>query len=383
MALSGELGVVYHGSAERGPVVAALLEQGRSRAVGEPIMIDSVHIKNLHGFRDMTLSGLKRINVIAGESGSGKTSFLESLFVAGGSNPEIYLRSRRWRGLTEPLRIAPSRRGYESLFRELFFDFDQSEAASIRISDGERGERSLSIKYRDDEEYTLSLRGKGEESPQTMIPLSFTWSVRGKSHVGTVQVKDGNLTFSGFQDVYPVWLVSPVAPDNVAEHFSELSKRKQHLAIVEAIRGVFPEISALSLESIAGQIVVCASLDYLDEKLPVGMVSGGITKYLWILTAIASNPGGVVLVDEIEGGFYYKSMQVVLGSIVSFARENHVQIFATTHSSEFLQVLADVMEPQPEQFTFIQSQRSWKECTMRAARGSSAISAIRQRIEMR
>lgn len=362
----------------------AVLEEDRSEAVGGPLMIDSVQIKNLHGFRDMTLSGLKRINVVAGESGSGKTSFLESLFVAGGSNPEIYLRSRQWRGLGGgPLRIASSRRGYESLFRELFFDFNQSEVASIRISDSERGERSLSIKYRDDDESTVSLKGRGDDSPQTMIPLLFTWKVRGRSHAGTVQVKDGNLTFTGFQDVYPIWLVSPVAPDNIAEHFSELSKRKQHFAIVDAIRGVFPEISALSLESIAGQIVVCASLDYLDEKLPVGMVSGGITKYLWILTAIASNPSGVVLIDEIESGFYYKSMQIMMTSIVDFAKENNVQLFATTHSSEFLQVVANVMENQSEHFTFINSKRNWKECTMNAARGASAISAIRQHIEMR
>src|ERR1700734_2059576 len=99
------------------------------------VMIDSIQIKNLHGFRDLDIGGLKRINVIAGDSGTGKTAFLESIFVLGGANPEIYMRSRRWRGLTDPIRLTMSRQGYESLFRELFFDFNMSETASIKFTD--------------------------------------------------------------------------------------------------------------------------------------------------------------------------------------------------------------------------------------------------------
>lgn len=344
-------------------------------------MIDSIQIKNLHGFRELDIHGLKRINVIVGDSGSGKTALLESIFIAGGSNPEVYMRTRHWRGLSDPIRLTMSRRGYESLFRELFFDFDQSAAASIRFTDSEKGARGLTIRYRFDAEYTLSL--KGRQSAMALIPLQFIWKAGNKTHEGVIQFKDGNLTFSGFQEVYPVWLIAPFAPDPIAEHFSELSKRKQHLPIVEAIRGVFPAITALSLESIAGQIVICASLDYLSEKLPVAMVSGGITKYLWILTAIASNPGGVVLIDEIESGLYFRSLRKILASIVRFAEDNKVQIFATTHSAEFLEAVADVMESNEDHFSFIRAERADKECTMHVARGGSSIAAIHQHIELR
>jgi predicted ATPase len=346
------------------------------------VMIDSINIKNLRGFRNLEIGGLRRINVIAGDSGSGKTALLESIFLVGGANPEVYMRMRQWRGLNEfPLRLTPSRRGYESLFRELFFDFDQSQSASVKFTDAARGNRGLTIKYKGEGEYSIPARGA--VSPLSLIPLQFIWKVGDKTNEAVIQMKDGNLVFSGFQEVYPIWLISPVALDPIAEHFSELSKRKQHLPIVEAIRDVFPAISALSLESIAGQIVVCASLDYLTEKLPVGMISGGISKYLWILTAIASNPGGVVLIDELESGLYYKSLRIILKSIVQFANENRVQIFATTHSGELLEAFADVMESDREQFAFIRADRKDKECSMRVARGPSSISAIHQHIEMR
>lgn len=136
-------------------------------------------------------------------------------------------------------------------------------------------------------------------------------------------------------------------------------------------------------KSISGQIVICASLDYLPEKLPVGMISGGISKYLWILTAIASNPGGAILIDEIENGIYFKSLPIILRSILQFAQEQHVQLFVTTHSAEFLGAVADVMESSAEQLSFLRADRKEKECSIRVARGPSSIAALHQHIELR
>ena len=217
-------------------------------------MIDSIQIKNYRAFKDLDLHGFKRINVIAGDSGSGKTSFLEAIFVASGSNPEVYMRTRTWRGLNENnLRMLPSRLGYESLFRELFFDFDSSRPATIEFLDSLRGRRGVTIKYKPSAEFRLSLVER-DKSPLRMVPLQFIWKVGDKTHEGVIEITGGNLRFGGFEDVYPVWFISPSAPDPVAEHFSELSKRKQQLPIVDAVRKVFPEISALSLENISGQI---------------------------------------------------------------------------------------------------------------------------------
>lgn len=113
------------------------------------------------------------------------------------------------------------------------------------------------------------------------------------------------------------------------------------------------------------------------------MLSGGITKYLWILTAIASNPGGVILIDEIESGLYYKSHRIILSSLLEFAKDKDVQLFVTTHSGEMLEAVADVMESEPEHFSFSRAERTGKECSIRLARGPSSIAAIHQRIELR
>ena len=201
-------------------------------------MIEQIHIKNFRCFKELELGSLKRFNVLVGESGSGKTAFLESILMAAAANPEAYLRLRTWRGLGE-IRLTGMRRSYESMFREIFFGFDKREGASIRLRDSRSGQRSASINYRSDVQYSLPLKG-GKTSAMAIDPLLFRWKVGDKVHDGSISIEDGKLNFVGFSDVYPIWLVSPAAPDNLAENFSELSKRQEHKQILEAIRGVFP-----------------------------------------------------------------------------------------------------------------------------------------------
>jgi len=60
----------------------------------------------------------------------------------------------------------------------------------------------------------------------------------------------------------------------------------------------------------AGEVMLYASVKDLGERLPLAVFSGGINKYLSILLAIATTRDGVVLIDEIENGFYYKPWPV-------------------------------------------------------------------------
>ncbi len=83
-------------------------------------MIDSLEIKNFRGIERLQLKDLRKINLIVGPNATGKTAFLESLFLASGMSPELVLRTKGWRGLAG-FGIAPQRSVYEELWRDLFF----------------------------------------------------------------------------------------------------------------------------------------------------------------------------------------------------------------------------------------------------------------------
>jgi hypothetical protein len=122
-------------------------------------------------------------------------------------------------------------------------------------------------------------------------PIQFQWKTTGREAVESIiTIKDGQFNISGSSDVYPIWLISPSAPENYVQHYSELSKRGKAEPIKEAMCEMFPQIRGLSIESAAGEFAVFADLAPYGEKIPIGMLSSGMNKYFSILTVIASNP---------------------------------------------------------------------------------------------
>ncbi len=115
------------------------------------------------------------------------------------------------------------------------------------------------------------------------------------------------------------------------------------------------------------------------------MLSAGMNKYLSIMIAIASNPGGAVLIDEIENGFYFDSLVPMLESICSFCESLKVQLFATSHSDELITKMAKVMSGEREKsFALMRAQRgSDGESKISIVIGPMAIAPIAQGIEIR
>jgi AAA15 family ATPase/GTPase len=94
--------------------------------------------------------------VIVGANGSGKTAFLESLFLASGASPELAIRLRNFRGMGTTLEIPPE--GLEAIWKNLFYNFDQRKTVSIDMDATNRESRSLTISLGSAEELRLPLR---------------------------------------------------------------------------------------------------------------------------------------------------------------------------------------------------------------------------------
>jgi AAA15 family ATPase/GTPase len=349
-------------------------------------MINSLTIKNFRCFKELRLGGLKRFNILVGESGSGKTALLEAIFLLGGGSPEIYLRLRQWRGYGQQIKLTGSKTSYESLFSDIFFSFDKTTEARIRLEDSVTGPRSLTISYKGQQSYQVSVK-RNIDNVFVVDPIVFHWTVGKKNFESTVQIKEGSITVAGFADVYAAWLISPATgPENHAQHFSDLSKKGKAQPIIDELKKQFPFIKDLTLESLVGELMIYASVEQFEEKLPVGLLSAGMNKYLAILIAIASNPGGVVLIDEFENGFYFKNLTPFLRSIYTFCEQLNVQIIASTHSYEMLQAMIPVLaedETREDRITLLRAERIGREATVKRIEGSSYRAAVEEHFEVR
>jgi energy-coupling factor transporter ATP-binding protein EcfA2 len=332
-------------------VCPSQLANETNRAAKEYFMINQFEIHNFRCFQHWKQGGLKRFNFIVGESGVGKTALLEALFIVGGANPEIWFRLRRWRGLGEgPMQIN-TRDNYESIFRDLFYQYKQSEVASVRIWDSYQGKRGLEIFYENEQVYTMPLQSdKGDkdrerENAFAINPIVFKWDLRDRVHRSLVEVKDGNIKMTGSAEIYPCVLISPRSHSSreYAQYYSNLSRTRKAGPVVLALQEIFPAIRGVSIEMVAGEPAILVDYEGIEELIAIGDLSGGLERYLSIVVSILTNRNGAILLDEIETGFYYRNMPSIMRGIVSLCDKANVQIFASTHNYELLKTMADAV----------------------------------------
>lgn len=334
----------------------ALLENLSADDIGasverDYVMISSIQMRNFRCFENIETK-FKRFTFIVGKSGTGKTALLEALFLASGGNPEIYFRLRRWRGFSENIELTGTRDSYESVFRDLFYNFNQQAGIYIRTEDPDRGFRKLEISYEGGATLDLPLNATGTQAEDsfTVTPITFKWETPKGFKSAKVEVVENRFRMVGTKEVSPMVFVSPQTQNarQNAVKYSELSRKNDADRVLEALQGVFPDVEGMALEFSSGEPMLHVALRGLQEKLPLVLLSGGMNKYLSIILAILTARRGAVIVDEIENAFYYENLPLILRTIVKLCRETETQLIATTHSYEFLQSVADVMDEKLE-----------------------------------
>ncbi len=143
-------------------------------------MIKTIQIKNFRCFKDLYVRDLKPFNVLVGESGSGKTAFLEAIFLAGAASPELWMRLRQWRGSSAQFRLSGTRSSYESLFRDIFYNFEKRQPAKVEFYDSQNNSRSLKVSYPSEEKHSPRSADRFDDSDEnrvTIEPIVFSMEI--------------------------------------------------------------------------------------------------------------------------------------------------------------------------------------------------------------
>ncbi len=85
----------------------------------------------------------------------------------------------------------------------------------------------------------------------------------------------------------------------------------------------------------------------IKEKLPLSVFGDGLKKYLHIVSAFIANNSKTIYIDEVENGLHFSHMGLLLEKIIDFISNNkdrNLQVFMTTHSQEFVEILDKVIK---------------------------------------
>ncbi len=373
-------------------MTSSIMERSTYRATGYQ-MIHSITIRNFRSFREVTIDDCRRINILVGENGSGKTALLEALFLAVGVSPELVMRTRTWRGYDSGRMSGTHEDLHKALWADLFHKFQTKKRAVVSLKGSAEQTRSVTV--------TLNPIGKRRVVPPSRkragapvkvvpqtSPIEFKWDIQGH---GVIKVEP---RIEGDKLIFP-----PVPPYHIkgsffaasqtmatletANRFSLLSRNFREEEFIDSFNRLYGSITNLSVEVTAGSPMLYARVNGLPEKIPLTLASGGMSKLAGILLAIPNQAGGVILIDEIENGFYYRRLPMVWKAILDSARAYDCQIFASSHSAECLNAAAALAEESPDEFSVIRTVQKDGEAKVRQFGGDKFSDAVAENIEIR
>jgi AAA15 family ATPase/GTPase len=353
---------------------------------GDYKMIESLHIENFRCFENIELQNLKRINVVVGNNGSGKTSLFEAIFLAGIGHPTIALRLRTWRGLGQP-EISLERTAFETLWKDMFFGLDQKRTVSISLAGSAENTRSVTVQFSPSvEEVTIPV-GKGAADPSMIIPIVFEYITgTGEKHTYPVQLVGGEISIKGAAQTMPcAYFTTAVrpSPTEAAARFSKLAIQNDEERVFKTMKLIYPDLRGISVQTFGGVSLLYANVKGLREKIPLSLYSDGAYIMASILLGIADTENGVVLVDEVESRFYYDRLPEIWQAMYKFCREFKVQLFASTHSLENLMAAAEIADGKEKEFELLRTVREGNKSVVRQVSGKNFRDAIDAQLELR
>lgn len=355
-------------------------------------MIKSIAVKNFRCFEDLSLSDFRRMNVIVGRNAAGKTALLEAIRLALGATPSVALQLNNVRGIYY-YGIAQNREMFESLWNALFFKFESSRVISTEVRDTDGHVATLAVSYDKSKTVTTAIQGQ-QVPPATIIPLKFErCSFTGEESVlyGSVQSQGGgqlNLEQGAELGLATEFFASSwlLNPQQNAQWFSQLSLENREREVVAAVKEEFDplitDIQVLALNQFAPGSVY-ATVPFLQSKMPLSLLSAGITKFFTILAAILYRNRGVVLIDEVENGLYYERLPALWQTMLRLAKENDTQVFVSTHSYECLQALIPTIKENEESFMLLRAERTNGTSKVAQLEGHEFEAALAKRGEVR
>lgn len=314
------------------------------------ITIDKLSIKNFKTFSSLDISNLARINLITGKNNSGKTSFLEALYLClGPANPELFINILARRGIIGNI-FSPALASYA------FYNLDTQNKISFLVGEKKGQDFELQITSQKLLPYSITKPSVDEVSglatqkfidPGTSLTIKLTYHPRKGEQKGkkgnpltTYAIFSGeNAVFTGDrQTVFTqsVYISTPGLKSSTSDsdRYSYLDKKNRIGEFEAVLRSIEPNLKRTSLLIENNTTFVAGDVGY--GLVPLSVLGEGMNRLATLLLAIASSENGVCLVDEIENGFHFSVLEKLWEGIQNFSKSFNCQVFASTHSYECL-----------------------------------------------
>ncbi len=323
-------------------------------------MIESFSITNFRCFDRLELSGLKRINLIVGDNATGKTTLLEAIRTARSGVPAVWPWLNSYRNLPYAPVVPITQETFEGIWDTYFPNLDKTKTISLRFVDSRRKATTTTIRF-DFKSPAIASSIGGALRP--IAPIVFERQRGQHTSIARALVNAQNQAVFDPPTATPEMTgffasTTPASQFDNARWFSSLIQRNEEQKVIAALKEDFPFVEDVQVISPTGtNAVIVMKTSYSKAKLPLTVVSDGLTRYFTLLLATITYAGEIVLFDEIESGLHHKRFGSIWRRLHELADASETQVFASTHSYECLTSLLPTLQRHEHDFTMIRLER--------------------------
>lgn len=290
-------------------------------------MFKKIEIERFRGIRHASIGGLRQINLFFGKNNCGKSSLLESLFLASGlSNPILPINVNIMRGYNKS-RLDDLKLDFYNLDSTcpIHIRTENEEIRDLNIHLFVRNQKNISINTDDpnilsnveEEQYGLRFEFKINNE---QFSSSLHFNSEAPSNATRLIAKD-------YTESLRCTYLSPKYDFNASiQGLQNILQNKDERFIVEGLKLIEPRIKDFIFTDKEMLIDIG-----LAKRIPVNMMGDGARKIVSLLTAIYDCKDGTLLVDEISNGFHHSVMSDLWRVLINAAIKNNTQLFVTTH----------------------------------------------------
>ena len=364
------------------------------------VMIKSFSVENFRCFAKISLSDLRRVNVVVGKNAAGKTALPEAIKLGLEATPSVVPWLNANRGI--PFFVPPNvnNEQFQGAFLDFFHRFDPRATISTIVTDSLGKTGQLLVRFDPLQAVTIQPAigfKPGTTGPSgiplppamTIVPLAFARKdFKGQGSTlfvtlnqnGQLQLQTGKALglVSGFFSGSNVG-----NPMENAVWLSNLRIAKSDQEVIEALHLHFPFIKDVTPEIYMGVQTIYADIPSLPRKLPLSMISGGISRLFTLMLAIVTHKGGVVLIDEVENGIYYDQYPQVWRTLYELAAHHDTQLFVSSHSIDCLKAILPIIRGKEDDFTLLRADKKNGNSIIHSVEGKFFQAAIEQGFDPR
>jgi AAA15 family ATPase/GTPase len=340
------------------------------------MLIRDLTIKGYRCFEDFSMDGLTRVNLLVGNNNSGKTSFLEAVYLLV-NQPEFNSKN-----LGKILKEVFENRNefsqhienYENIIGEstyvqknyfmdrLFYGYDENKAYGASISSQQADSISTDIISEDAFDYIGLFYPNNQfmfkiDEKKRVVETFFEFNAQGLMNECSWQLDEslsedyikqktffhGEIQSSLFLSNYQINL------EKISSIWDKIELTPKEDIVIEALRIILPTVDRIGFSVSEGFNNIRLKVKDHPKPIPLSSMGYGMNRILNLAIALVSTEKGVLLVDEIETGLHYEAQLDMWRLVLKTAQDLDVQVFATTHSWDCIAALKEALQELEDQ----------------------------------